>query len=67
MPTDLGERGCDLGKPESVTAKPLRHAEGDHTAIDERLPAVVPAERGSHHVGDGLLPFVWAEVHPNPP
>ncbi len=67
VPPDLGQRRRDLGQSEPVTAEPLRDTERDDAAVDQRIPAVVPSERRSHHVGDGLLPFVRTEIHPNPP
>jgi hypothetical protein len=67
VPADLGQGRRDLGQPETVTAEALGHTERSDTTGDERVPPVVPAECGRHDVGDGPLPLVWAEVHPNPP
>ena len=55
VPTDLGQRRGDLGQADAVAAEALGHAERDHAAVDQRVPAVVAPERRRHHIGDSLL------------
>jgi hypothetical protein len=56
-----------LGQPDPVTAEALGHAQRRHTARDQSVPAVVAVQYRGDDVGDGLLPFVRTEIHPNPP
>ena len=67
VPADLGQRRREFGQPDAVAAEALGHAQRRHTAGDQRVPAVVPVQYRGDDVGDGLLPFVRTEIHPNPP
>ena len=64
MPADLGQGGGDLGQTHAVSAEPFGHTERGHAAVDQRLPGVVTLQHRGDDVGDGLLAFVWTEIHP---
>jgi hypothetical protein len=67
MPADLGERGRDLGQPDSIAAKTIRNTECGDSAGNQSLPSVLTVKNRVDDVSDSLLFGGRSEVHRMPP